>query len=85
MLRTCNKITATPRESLSTPTTPVNKRSPRRQTSGALLSLPESPRNIAIEMNQNETDEGAQTEDGNADNESAFKDGRMDAVKSSLD
>ena len=57
---------------------------PRHQIAGALLPPPESPRNIAIEMNQNENYAGAETEDVNGDNESSFKDGRTVTVTSSL-
>ena len=46
------------RESLTTPTTHMQRRSPRHQTASDFLSLPESPRGVTIEINQNEKRRG---------------------------
>ena len=46
--------------------------------------LPESPQEMAIQINQNEKDMGTEIEDDYDDNERSFNDGIVDALISSL-
>ena len=61
----------------------MQQRLPRHQSSNALLSPPESPRDTTIGTSQNEKGAGVDTEDESEDNESAFNDGIVDAATSS--
>ena len=49
-----------------------------------MLSPPESPHNIAIEINKNEEDNGTETEDDNDEKESTFNDVKTGATIPSL-
>ena len=69
MCRTCNQTIATPRESFSAITTPMQRMSPRHKTTHTLHVPPESPRDTTMQMNQNEKDMDAKIEDEDEDDE----------------
>ena len=52
----------------------MQQRSPRHKIASALLSPPESPRNVTIEINQNEKDAGTEIEDDFDDDDDPFDD-----------